>query len=132
MKTVKYCDAFEAELFRGRLESEGIQAVVLNDLTTSLLPWSSGTPYAAVQVAVAEENYEHAMTLLAETDVRETDLCCPECGSENVAYGFWHKKGIAKKLFWVLTWVYVPQTITAMGCVRNGYTCRKCGYEFKP
>ena len=75
MKTIKYCDAFEAEVIRGRLESEGIQAVVLNELSVSVLPWVTGTQYAAVQVAVAEEDYELAMALLSEAqEVEETAL----------------------------------------------------------
>ena len=132
MKTVKYCDAFEAALIRGRLESEGISAVILNELSVSILPWSTGTPYAAVQVAVAEDDYECAMALLAETDHGEIDVCCPECGSENIVYGFWQGKSGAKKLFGALAWILAFCTITPAGGVRNKYTCRKCGYEFKP
>lgn len=128
MKTVKYCDDFEAQVIKGRLENEGIQAFVINELTPSMLPWATATPYAAVQVAVAEEDYERAMQILSlDTQPDPETICCPECGSEDVVYGFWRRKSLIAKIFGVFALAFQTST----GAMRNRYTCKKCGYEFK-
>jgi hypothetical protein len=65
MKTVGYYDAlFEAEMARGLLESEGIEAIVLNENTSSVLPFGDAIASLRPYVVVADEDLERARELL--------------------------------------------------------------------
>ena len=129
MKTVKYCDPFEARVICGRLENEGIQASVLNEHIPYLLPGSTGTPYAAAQVVVAGEDFDRAMESLAQDTAPPEDATrCPECGSEEIAYGFWRKKSGLKAVFCVAAAAFM----LPLGSMRSRYTCKNCGHEYKP
>lgn len=62
MKTVgKYENSFEANLMKGVLENEGIEATVLNE--NNPYPLNSGL--FSVDLAVMDEDYERAMSILA-------------------------------------------------------------------
>lgn len=63
MKTVKECGSlFEAQVVRQRLESERIQAFVLNENSNDYVPFAGAIPSLAVQVVVADDDYERAAT----------------------------------------------------------------------
>ena len=85
MKTVKECGSlFEAQVVRQRLESERIQAFVLNENSNDYVPFAGAIPSLAVQVVVADDDYERARDLLAEETASERPIVCPECGSQDV------------------------------------------------
>ena len=74
MKTVKECGSlFEAQVVRQRLESERIQAFVLNENSNDYVPFAGAIPSLAVQVVVADDDYERARDLLAEAMLRLRD-----------------------------------------------------------
>ncbi|MCL2502421.1 MAG: DUF2007 domain-containing protein [Bacteroidales bacterium] len=56
---------FEAKLIVGRLENEGIKAVVLNEHVHKIWPFNSSEYFAAVQVAVNEEDYKRALFIIS-------------------------------------------------------------------
>lgn len=64
MKILHYYDsAFEAEVVKGRLESEGIEAFVQDSLVAGVIPYLQNTtslPY----VEVADEDFERAVEIL--------------------------------------------------------------------
>lgn len=65
MKILQYYNSvIEAEIIKGRLESEGIQAFVQNSNLPYLTPFSSISPY----IEVADEDYDRALAILSETD----------------------------------------------------------------
>ena len=85
MKTVKECGSlFEAQVVRQRLESERIQAFVLNENSNDYVPFAGAIPLLAVQVVVADDDYERVRDLLAEETASERPIVCPECGSQGV------------------------------------------------
>ena len=70
MRTVANCDTdFQAKLIQGRLENEGIQAVVLNEFIHNTWPAATASNMFAVQVAVSDENYEKALRIIESIDI---------------------------------------------------------------
>jgi len=55
---------FEAQLIIGRLENEGIKAVVLNELIHQILPYVSNHA-DAFSVQVSEEEYNRALQIIS-------------------------------------------------------------------
>lgn len=67
MKTVgKYATSFEANLIKGFLENEGIQATVLNENINYVLPATNVA--TSIEVAVSDEDYDRAKKIIAERD----------------------------------------------------------------
>ena len=66
MKVLIDCENdFEAHLIIGRLENEGIKAVILNEYVHDILPFNSSQYFSAVQVAVNEEDYSQAIKIIS-------------------------------------------------------------------
>lgn len=60
---------WEAELVKGLLESNGIEAALKDGLITSIAPYISPT----VSVMVTEENYEPAMEIIRTRETAENN-----------------------------------------------------------
>ena len=72
MRTLINCENdFEARLIVGRLENEGIKAVVLNGHIHDVWPMSSSSDFA-IRVAVNEEDYNQAIKIIS-VDTEPTD-----------------------------------------------------------
>lgn len=59
----KYDNAFTANLDKGLLESEGIQAFVMNE-NIAYSTVTVNTDFLAIELAVADEDYETALKIL--------------------------------------------------------------------
>ena len=131
MKILRYYDTlFEAEVARGRLESEGITAIVQNENLGSVIPimgvdWSF-KPYLAVR----GEDLTQAAEILGISmyDAKEVRRC-PECGSEEIDFRFFYKAKPVKAFAWL---GLLPLFLASMhtGNIRRAYHCRKCGNWF--
>lgn len=130
MKTVKHCsDSFQAHLAKGKLESEGIEAAIINENVNTVLPYMSAVPSFSVQVVVDDAEYEKAVAVLGE----ESDaavLACPACGSTRLKTEF-----ITNPFKRILLFVWgnafgsgLPGG--AVRGVRSRFVCRACGKEF--
>jgi hypothetical protein len=65
MKIVGYYNStFEAEMVRGLLESEGVEAIVLNENTSSVLPFGDAIASLRPYVVVADDDLERAKEVL--------------------------------------------------------------------
>ena len=134
MKTLRYFDNnFSAELARGLLGSEGIQAVVLNQNTASVLPFEGAITSMRPYLAVADEDYEAAMEILAGV-VDESALAdmCPACGSHKLAWRVNAESKQARsgiKLGAILASLFLqPIPFNRVPHVRY---CRDCGYKIE-
>lgn len=84
MKTVAaYSKPEEAYLAKARLESDGINASVRDDVTISLY-WLFSNAIGGVKVDVEDEDYDRAREVLALPKVAAGLLRCPHCGSDEV------------------------------------------------
>ena len=130
MEILKYYDTvFEAEVARGRLESEGITAVVQNETLGSVIPLGSATNSLRPYLAVADEDAVRAAEVLGIFD-RQAPVCaCPGCGSEDVVFRFFYKDKPVKAF---VHYLFLPLLLASAypGNIRRGYHCRKCGNWF--
>ena len=73
MRTLINCEnEFEAQLIVGRLENEGIRAVVLNEHIHRIWPMNSFDSFV-VQVAVNEEDYNQAIRIISVDGAPDED-----------------------------------------------------------
>jgi hypothetical protein len=68
-----YRDLIEAEIVKGRLESEGIQCALVDDIMVSVNPLYSNA-IGGVKLKVFEEDYDKALEIIAgEKDTSDAD-----------------------------------------------------------
>lgn len=129
MKTVKECGSlFEAQVVRQRLESERIQAFVLNENSNDYVPFAGAIPLLAVQVVVADDDYERVRDLLAEETASERPIVCPECGSQ----------GVRSEVGETRLKRFGAYLLAGLGALGNGsagnirryFRCNRCGTPF--
>lgn len=117
----------EAHLAKGRLQVEGIQAIVLNEHHISV-NWPMSQALGGVKVQVPAEQLEAAKKVLealargeyAEPDALETK--CPICGSNNIKARF----SLPKLLFLI-----VSLGLSAIFPIRREkLICRRCAHKW--
>ncbi len=127
MKILRYYDTpFEAEVARGRLESEGVTAIVQNENLGSVIPIMGANQSFKPYLAVREEDLPLAGEILGMNMSKGKEVCqCPECGSEELDFRFFHKDKPMKTLAWL---GLLPIFLASMhpGNIRRAYYCRKC------
>jgi len=131
MKTVQVCeDAFAAELLKGRLLNEGIDAEVIHAGIEQVIPYSFGMPDLKPRVVVRDEDYERAIAVLQESnEVKEETICCPYCGSQDISYGLYD--GSVKRYLTRIGAVLLSLlTMGPLGKVQSAYYCRNCKKRF--
>ena len=129
MKTVaSFREPFKAHLAQGRLEAEGIPAVVLDDHLVRL-DWVLSQAIGGVKIQVHEENMSQAREILAadcteelsalERDQTEAtpDSVCPKCGSGVLSSHPYSPWSLVPSLFFL-----VPVFFR-----RKKWVCRDCG-----
>ena len=104
MKTVAaFRDVYQAHLAKGRLEAEGIQAVIADENIVSI-NWAYSQAVGGVKVQTHKDDFEKAKEVLkddfqeellaakeCEGSIMDTDSC-PECGSNLISpkrYSWW-------------------------------------------
>lgn len=80
----------EAKIIKGRLESDGIQTFLYDDITIDTDPFISNA-IGGVKLKVAKEDEEKAKNILASISQYSVDdegnaICCPNCDSTNIEY----------------------------------------------
>ena len=128
MKTIQIvtCDNIqEANLIKGRLENEGIPAMVTNENFTTLMPFYNGMLGAGVQVLVFERDFQQASELLELNKKIDSTILCPWCNSSNIKLGLGTKK--RNKIITVLLSLlfFMP-----FGNIKNNYYCLDCKTDF--
>lgn len=123
MKTVKYFDTtLEAGTALSLLESEGIQAVMLNENIGSAIPITLANPSMRPYIAVADGDYPRAAELLGVDSIEEKHQC-PGCGAQEIKYGIAGKSGRKRAIKLIFVFLSI------LGGVPLGY-CGTCGTEF--
>ncbi len=124
-----YPDAIKAHLARGRLEAEGIPAVVADEYYISA-NWMMSNAIGGVKVQVPERFVASAAQVLRELDAGDFELPaedreplhCPRCGSSAVETdtASWRLALLGVHLF------QIPLPFT-----REGYRCRHCRHTWE-
>lgn len=129
MKTVQVCnDAFAAELLKGRLLNEGIEAQVIHGNIEQVIPYSYGMPSLKPQVVVSDEDYPRAVELLQEPQPTEA-AACPYCGSEDVTFGL-HDGSLKRRVAMIGAVLLSLLTLGPLGKIQGSYYCRSCKKRF--
>lgn len=131
MKTVQVCEnAFAAELLKGRLQNEGIEAQVIHAGIEQIIPYSFAMPDLKPRVIVRDEDYEQAVALLHESvEATAQKQVCPYCGSHEVAFGLYDEN---RKRYWARIGAVLLALLTGspLGQIQGSYYCRCCKRRF--
>lgn len=119
----------EAYIYRGKLESEGIEVFVRDSHTIDTDPLISNA-IGGVKLFVRVEDYDEAMEILSEISNFSVDdkgnlIKCPNCGAEKIQLltSIKDLKSFISFLFSFLVFVLPFYN-------RYQYKCESCGFEF--
>ncbi len=127
MKTIRLitCESpIEANIIKGRLESEGIHCFITNENFSNLMPHYNRILDSGVQVIVSEVDYQKAIDLLELN--QEKAILCPHCQSKNISITLgnnWFRKTIVILLSMLF---FIP-----FNNINSTYHCRDCKADFK-
>ena len=114
-------------VLKSRLESEGIDCLLKNELSTQVL---NHVPSFLVELQVPEEDLPRVKEIMLETGELKTEntkLVCPKCGSEKVKI----KVSFIKKIQLVFSILLALDTNVPMDKLfkRAKFYCKDCGAE---
>lgn len=124
---------YQADLvvLKSRLESEGIECRLKNELTTQVI---NHIPAFMVELQVPENEVDRARNIMIETgeiDVPARVITCPKCDSEDVGL----KMDFATRMqlfFKSIGGALTLKTPDVESILQSGkYKCKNCGEEFK-
>jgi predicted RNA-binding Zn-ribbon protein involved in translation (DUF1610 family) len=120
----------DLSVLKSRLESEGIECRLKNELTTQVM---SHIPSFMVELQVPEADVERVREILIEMgEISETEkkLVCPVCGSEKIKLKLSLKRRI--QVFFSVVAVALFMSNLPMDKVFKDarYRCLDCGNEF--
>jgi hypothetical protein len=131
-KTIgEFTDSFEAHLARGKLESEGILAVVVDENIQNTGLYSQSM--CCVMLQVPEEDFERARELLLEDHTAEIESIedfetepepeevCPRCGS----------RSISERGYSLLSLLTPFMCASPVYIRKKGRVCNDCGKKWK-
>lgn len=118
-------------VLKSRLESEGIECRLKNELTTQVI---SHIPSFMVELQVPENKVDDARNIMIEA--REIDtpprlIVCPKCDSRDI--GLKMNFGMRVQIFLRLIGAALTMKTPDLGNIMNSgrYKCKNCGKEFK-
>ena len=120
----------EAQIFSGKLESEGIEVYLRDTNTVDSNPlWSNAV--GGVKVFVKSEDFEKANKILSAINQYSIDennhlIECPNCGAEEVEM-VTSVKDLKTLLAFIFSLIFVLIPIYS----RYRYKCNNCKFEFK-
>jgi hypothetical protein len=118
-------------VLKSRLESEGIECRLKNELTTQVI---NHIPSFMVELQVPEDNVDQARNIMieaGETEVPAGLITCPNCDSQDV--GLIMNFSTRMKLFLKsIGGALTLKTPDVEDILQTGkYKCKNCGEEFK-
>ena len=119
----------EAQIFKGRLEAEGIQVFLGDQWTIDTDPLVSNA-IGGIKLKVYSRDEAEALKILDSvnkyslTDEGEA-MHCPACGSKQVQY-YTNVKGVKSFFFFLLSFLMYALPIYT----RRDYHCENCGNRF--
>jgi hypothetical protein len=130
MITIKtFINPVEANIIKGRLESEGIPTLLLDENTVNTY-WLYAQAIGGIRLQVKEEDVTHALSILKEdqakmflmNDDEEADCLCPMCYSSNIGINKYSKSVFG------FSWLLVGFPLLVPD---KKLHCFNCGNEWK-
>lgn len=118
-------------VLKSRLESEGIECRLKNELTTQVI---SHIPSFMVELQVPEDKVDDARNIMIEAGEIDTPprlIVCPKCDSRDI--GLKMNFGMRMQLFFKsIGGALTLKTPDVESILQSGkYKCKNCGEEFK-
>lgn len=111
----------DANLIKSKLASEGIEAYLINENFTRLMPIYYNILGSGIRIMVHKEDLERARLI---TNIQPNKVLCPNCGSDQVELAFKSKRN---KLFVLFLSIFAA---LPFGNLLNEFVCNKCSCEF--
>ncbi len=124
MQTIKTFDnSFEAHIWKEKFVANGIDAFLLDEMTSSTMPvWNMAI--GGIKLVVADEIYTVALLKLKEFEVDYAQSAtCPVCQKAGLDY-LPQKSGV-NFLTEIFTWIFSSYSVA----VDYVYHCASCGFE---
>ena len=131
MITIKtFINPVEANIIKGRLESEGIPTLLLDENTVNTY-WLYAQAIGGIRLQVKEEDVEHALSILKEDNAKmylmdddeDENIClCPNCYSSNIGVNKYSKSAFG------FSWLLVGFPLLVPD---KRLQCFNCGNEWK-
>jgi len=127
---LSFSQPIEANVAKGRLESEGVEVVLLDEHTVNI-NWLYSNAIGGVKLQVRESEVEKAQEILSRLDEEEVSpeeesddelTHCPSCNSTNVTYELF-----SKRLFF-LSWLLLNFPLPF---VKRSWRCKECDHHWK-
>ena len=120
----------DLSVLKSRLESEGIECRLKNELTTQVM---NHIPSFTVELQVPESEVEHVREILIEIGditMTKTKLVCPVCGSEKIKMKLSLKKRVQVFFSVVAVALFMSDLPIDKVFKDARYRCSECGNEF--
>jgi len=124
MQTIKTFDnSFEAHVWKERFVANGIDAFLLDEMTSSTMPvWNMAI--GGIKLVVADDIFEPALLKLKEFEEDYAQSAtCPVCKKSGLDYI--PKKSGFNFLTEIFTWIFSSYSVA----VDYVYHCANCGFE---
>ena len=128
----QYSQGVYAHIARGKLESAGIECIILDENLISI-NWLYSNAIGGVKLQVKSSDAERAKAILEEQEetkpeeIKKKDkniICCPKCNSDEIYF-----EKFAKKLVFI-SWLLLGIPIPFIKRKRKR-KCYNCGYQWK-
>lgn len=127
MQTIRLmtCESsVEANIIKGRLESEGIECFIANENFSNLMPHYNNIMGSGAQIIIKEDDLDKAKQLLEIGT--QNKLVCPECRSTSIRISLGHNR-IKKMVVIFLSLL----SVTPFNNISTSYVCNDCKTAFK-
>jgi predicted RNA-binding Zn-ribbon protein involved in translation (DUF1610 family) len=129
IEIANYQFSSEAYLFKGKLESEGIEVFLQNENTINTDPLLSNA-FGGVKLFVNSEDVQQSKQILDAIPEYSLDdkgelLSCPNCGSQKITM-----VTTIKDIKSFLAFIYGLLTLSMPLFSKQKYKCENCNFEF--
>ena len=129
IEIANYQYSSEAYLFKGKLESEGVEVFLQNENTINTDPLLSNA-LGGVKIFVNSEDVlkaRHILDSIPEYSVDDTGelLSCPNCGSQKI-----NMVTTIKDVKSFMAFIYGLLTLSMPLFSKQKYKCENCNFEF--
>jgi predicted RNA-binding Zn-ribbon protein involved in translation (DUF1610 family) len=126
----RYQYSSEAIIFKGKLESEGIEVFMRDNNTVDANPMYSNA-IGGIKLFVKNEDFAKAKTVLSEISSYSLDehnelIKCPKCGAEKI-----EMVTSIKDLKTFFAFIFSILLVLMPIYSQHRYKCDKCNFEFK-
>lgn len=121
--------SYEAQIFKGKLESEGIEVYLRDDVFVDTNPFYSNA-VGGVKLYVKRQDFTRAIKALSDISKYSLDdnnelMICAKCGSNEI-----EMRTTIKDFKTLVAFIFSSLFVTIPLYSKYKYKCNKCNFEF--